>query len=85
MTDNPYYQLLALIRAQQAVDRPQFFTARLQQLSPPVFVIGDTQVTPQLIPAGMVLEQADLQAAFLCLWLEGQVLLLCRLEEAPWR
>lgn len=85
MTDNPYYELLALIRAQQAGDRPKFFTARLQQLSPPVFTTGETVVLPGLIPVGMVLGEADLQAEFLCLWLEGQILLLCRLEEAPWR
>ena len=85
MTDNPYYQLLALIRAQQPAQGAQFFTARLEQLSPPVFRTDDTEVIPHLTSAGITLDERDLQAAFLCLWLEGQVLLLCRLDEASWR
>lgn len=85
MTDNPYYQLLALIRAQQVASAAQFFIARLEQLSPPVFSAGEAEVCPRLTAGGLTLTQADLQAAFLCLWLEGQVLLLCRLDEASWR
>lgn len=85
MTDNPYYRLLALIRGQQASGQPQFFTARLQQLSPPVFRSGDTPVSPDLAAGGMTFSQDDLQADFLFLWIEGQILLLCRLEETSWR
>ena len=85
MTQNPYYELLELIRAQQTGAGPHFFLARLQQLSPPVFAVEEAEVQPDLIPAGLVLTEADKQRDFLCLWLEGRVLLLGRLERPDWR
>lgn len=85
MTENPYYRLLALIRAQQGAAPPQCFTARLQQLSPPVFTAGDTEFSPTLATAGMTLSESQLGQDFLCLWLEGRGILLCGLEEVSWR
>jgi hypothetical protein len=37
------------------------------------------------VPAELTLTEADKQRDFLCLWLEGRVLLLGRLEEPDWR
>ncbi len=85
MTENPYYRLLTLIRAQQPGAGARFFIARLQQLSPPVFTADGASVSPDLIPAGFALQENDLGADFLCLWLEGQVLPLFRLEHPSWR
>lgn len=85
MTENPYYRLLTLIRAQQAANQPRFFTARLQQLAPPIFTAEDAPVSPDLIAAGLDLMDTDLGADFLCLFLDNQVLLLCRLEHPFWR
>ncbi len=85
MTNNPYYQLLGLIRAQQTGAGAPFFLARLQQLSPPVFAAEGAEVQFDLIPAGLVLTEADVQRDFLCLWLEGRVLLLGGLERPDWR
>lgn len=85
MTENPYYKLLTLIRSQQATGQSHFFTTRLQQLSPPVFTADNMPVSPDFIPAGLVLQESDLGADFLCLYLEHQVLLLFRLEHPSWR
>ncbi len=85
MTQNPYYQLLALIRAQQTGQGAQFFLARLTRLAPPVLEAEGAQVQPALIPAGLTLTEDDLQRDFLCLWLEGRVLLLGGLEKPDWR
>ena len=84
MTQNPYYQLLALIRAQQS-GGPQFFLARLTRLAPPLLEAEGAQEQPALVPAELTLTEADKQRDFLCLWLEGRVLLLGRLEEPDWR
>lgn len=85
MTQNPYYQLLALIRAQQSGGGAQFFLAQLTRLAPPLLEAEGAQVQPALVPAELTLTEADKQRDFLCLWLEGRVLLLGRLEEPDWR
>lgn len=85
MTENPYYRLLTLIRAQQASNESRFFTARLQQITPAVFAAGDALLTPQLYAAGLSLTLQDVGADFLLLWLEGQTVLLCRLESSTER
>ena len=85
MTENPYYRLLALIRAQQTPNESRFFTAKLQQLAPAVFAAGDARVTPRLQSAGLKLSARDVGADFLLLWLEGQTVLLCRLEASDER
>ena len=68
-----------------STDETAQLLARLQQLSPPVFAVEGAEVQPDLIPAGLVLTEADKQRDFLCLWLEGRVLLLGRLERPDWR
>lgn len=85
MTQNPYYQLLALIRAQQSGTGLRCFLVRLQQVSPPVFTAEGVEVTPDLVSAGLTLTEADRDGVFLCLWLEGRVLVLGRMEKPDWR
>ena len=64
MTQNPYYQLMALIRAQQS-GGPQFFLARLTRLAPPLLEAEGAQVQPALVPAELTLTEADKQRDFL--------------------
>ena len=85
MMHNPYYQLLALIRAQQTGEGASFFLAQLQQVTPPVFVTEGTEVQPDLVQAGLVLTEADRNGEFLCLWLDGRVLVLGRMTVPDWR
>ena len=85
MTENPYYRLLQLIRSQQPAPSGQFFTATLQSLSPPVFIAGETEVLPDLVSGSLTLQAADVGKPFLCLWLEGQTLLLHPLNQPDWR
>ena len=85
MMHNPYYQLLALIRAQQTGAGAQCFLARLQQVTPPIFVAEGANVQPDLVPAGLTLTEADKNGEFLCLWLDGRVLILGRMTVPDWR
>lgn len=85
MTENPYYRLLALIRSQQTGSSGQFFTATLTRLSPPVFLAGEAEVVPDWTVGELTLRSTDLGKSFLCLWLEGQVLLLHPLNTPDWR
>ena len=85
MTENPYYRLLELIRSQQTTASGQFFTATLTHLSPPMFIAGETEVTPDWTVGELTFQDTDLGKSFLCLWLEGQVLLLHPLNTPDWR
>lgn len=83
MLDNPYYGLLALLRAQRGggecsvelawVDLPDGGEARL--------VDGRGEVlTPDLTACGLTLDEDSAGCACLCMRLDGRLLALCLME-----
>lgn len=80
MMDNPYYQLIRLIRSQSGGGGQQaFFTAVLTQAEPAVFLAGEAPFSPAMTAAGLTLSPQDVGGTYLCLSLDSQTAVLCRL------
>lgn len=80
MTENPYYSLIRLIRAQSGGGGQPLFLALLEQAEPPVFSVGGERFSPALAAHGLQFSAEDAGSTYLCLSLDGQAAVLCRLE-----
>lgn len=81
MTDNPYYEILRIIRTQGGQHSAQPLTAVLERIENglPVFSAEGQVFHPEYRAEGLMLTKDQVGGLFLCLRLNDGYLALCRL------